>query len=183
MPRLFFALKPATGQQLAMAGAAAAPVREAGGAPLTATDLHLTLCFLGTVTDGLLTQLVTSAGRIKARRLHVPLSRMDFWSGARVLCLLPADHYEDERALGLLAQHLRDAAQECGLQPDAKGFRPHVTVARKVAPRTALLHAWPQELERPLPFDADGFVLMQSASNPGSPRYTVRHAWPASSRQ
>lgn len=182
MPRLFFALQPAADQQLAMTGAAAAPVREMGGVTLTVTDLHLTLCFLGTVAEESLPELVTSAGRIRPRRLQLPLSRMDFWTGSRVLCLLPADHHQDEPALALLAQQLRDVAQNCGLHPDAMDFRPHVTVARKVPSRTALLRPWPQELQQPMAFDANGFVLMQSASTPGSPRYTVRHAWPSARR-
>jgi 2'-5' RNA ligase len=177
MPRLFFALQPAPGQQLAMADAAVTTVREMGGVPLTATDLHLTLCFLGAVAEETLPQLMASAGRIKARRLQVPLGRMAFWTSPRVLCFLPADQHRDEHALALLAQQLHGVAQDCGLQPDAKHFRPHVTVARKLPSRTALLRTWPQDLEQPLSFDADGFVLMQSASTPGSPRYAVRHAW------
>jgi len=179
MPRLFFALQPAPDQQLAMAGAAAAPIREMSGVPLAATDLHLTLCFLGTVAEESLPELITSAGRIQPRWLQVPLCRMDFWNGSRVLCLQPADHHQHELALALLAQQLHEVAQDCSLQPDAKVFQPHVTVARKVPSRIALLRPWPQDLEQPLAFDACGFVLMQSASTPGSSRYTVRHAWPA----
>ncbi len=97
-----------------------------------------------------------------------------------MLCLLPDDD-DATQSLRPLVRTLADAAPGAGIRPDDKPFRPHVTVARKVPPADLRRWQWPQPVPAPLPFTADGFVLMESTRERGGPRYRVIRAWPAAS--
>jgi RNA 2',3'-cyclic 3'-phosphodiesterase len=178
MPRLFFALRPEPGQAEAMAEAARPLLQALGGNAVAVVDLHLTLHFLGEVPEDRIDALAMAAASLQPRFLQLALSRIDCWPAARVVCLLPGSG-TSMQATAKLARQLRVIVQAAGLPTDAKPFRPHVTVGRKIPKGSARQPAWPQQLAAPLQLAADGFVLMQGAQGPGGARYVVRRAWPA----
>lgn len=161
-----------------MAGAAGALPEELGGRPVLAADLHLTLCFIGEAPAAVLPRLSAVVAGIKARRLQLQLTMLDCWLESRVLCLLPQPG-PDLDAVVDLAANLASAARATALPVDPKPFRAHVTLARKLASRQAAARSWPQPLPVPLPFTANGFVLMQGTGTATGPRYEAVHAWPA----
>jgi RNA 2',3'-cyclic 3'-phosphodiesterase len=181
MPRLFFALRPEPGQAAAMAEATRPLLQSLGGNAVAVVDLHLTLHFLGEVPEERIDALAIAAANIQPRLLPLALTRIDCWLASRVLCLLP-DTSDDtgQQHLATLAAQLRTAAQSCGLTPDTRPFRAHVTVGRKIPSAAARARPWPQACAQSLPFKANGFVLMQGARHPAEMRYAVCHAWPAS---
>lgn len=177
MPRLFFALQPEPGQKLEIARSVQPWLKSPGGKAVPAPDLHLTLCFLGEVPQMRIAALLEAAAGIQAQRLQLRLSRIDHWRAARVLCLLAPEEDAGVQAAARLAGQLRAAARDIGLQLDARPFRAHVTVARKVPAGMTGAGAWPQELVRPLPFHANGFALMESRPDSAGPRYSVYREW------
>jgi 2'-5' RNA ligase len=178
MPRLFFALRPQAPERAAINAAALPMVQALAGRSVEQSDLHLTICFLGEVTDAVLPHLLERTETSTCGVISLALTRVDCWLPARVLCLLPEDECVPP-ALATLAATLRDTGIACGLAVDPKPFRPHVTAGRKLSPPRVRSAQWPQPLPEPLPFTANGFALMQSARAPTGPRYTVLRDWPA----
>lgn len=182
MPRLFFALRPERAQRIAAAAGTQPMVQALGARPVADADLHLTLAFLGELATQAVPGLILAADRVASASIQLLLIQVDCWTGSRVLCLLPDD------SAGLvaarhLALSLNDAIRAVGLAPDEKPFRAHVTIARKVPPAAFLSKRWPELLPSPLPFTADGFVLMESTRAPEGQRYNVIHAWPPRPRE
>jgi 2'-5' RNA ligase len=155
--------------------AAAPVVDQAAGRALQASDMHVTLCFLGSVEDSRIEALRLSAAEVRAATLTLTFDRIEFWREARVLVATA-----QPTAAGLaLAQSLQQAACDLGLAPDRKPWRPHVTLARSVLPR--LLPA-PLQAERPLPSPAtlsvSRFSLAESLVGAQPRRYATLASWP-----
>ena len=134
MMRLFVGLAPTTAV-LDDLDAACAPLRE-GREDLrwTSRELwHITLAFLGEVSEDRLDRLVPRLERAARRHLEFGLSlagggAFPSQSRANVLwCGLSGDR----KALGELAMSVSAGARRAGAPPpDARRYRPHVTLAR-----------------------------------------------------
>lgn len=177
MPRLFFAVQSTRAQQPAMQAAARSLLPQSAGRLVPAVDLHITLCFLGEVEARGVDLLVAAASTVRPALLHLELTHADWWRGSQVLCLVPEPAARAVRELVALAEQLRTVATSAGVKPDDKPFRPHVTVARKVAAGATRANLWPRRLEQALPFTANGFALLRSTGRGEGPRYAVHHAW------
>jgi 2'-5' RNA ligase len=172
--RLFFALWPDELQRQALEHAAAKAVRHSGGRPVPASNLHVTLAFLGSVPVERIPELQRVA-RQQAASLarHSPatlcFSRFAYWKEARILCALAAEESPTARAL---ATELQDATSAAGLNPDRKPFQAHVTLARKVAR--------PGELPKlhPVVWSFDSFALVESRTEPSGSVYSVIGSYP-----
>jgi 2'-5' RNA ligase len=141
--RLFFALWPEETWAVRLIEAAALPLQMAGGRTLSAADLHVTLCFLGAVDQGQIGALRASAATIRARPFDLQFERLEFWPKARIIAATAA---QVPRAGNALAQDLGEMARAAGLPPDAKIWRPHVTLVQGTGkPRwpDATEGAWP----------------------------------------
>lgn len=174
--RLFFALWPDEEQRTALVHAVARIVRRCGGRPVPATNLHITLAFLGSVPEPRLEELSAIARRTAATfpggagPLSVSLEALEHWSKPQVLAVLE----RREEALGAavsavaeLARILTAATAAAGFSPDLKPFRTHVTVARKVArpPRSSAV--------RKVLWGFDAFALVESRTLAAGPVYSV----------
>src|SRR5262249_2876768 len=131
----FFALWPEPAERQALATATAAVVGISGGRPVPKEQLHLTLAFLGAVSATRTAELEALTRRVgaawpralPARQLR--LARLAAGRKPQVLVALA----DEDAALASVAEVLRAGALAAGFSPDLKPFRPHVTVARKVA--------------------------------------------------
>jgi RNA 2',3'-cyclic 3'-phosphodiesterase len=102
-------------------------VSAAGGRALAPVDWHVTLCFLGAVGEAQRTALAGRAGQIEAAAFELQFDGLELWRGARIL----AATVSRVPPAGLaLAQALATAAQEVGLAPALKAWRPHLTLVR-----------------------------------------------------
>lgn len=179
MARLFFAVQSTRSQQLAMQAAARSLLLpQSAGRLVPAVDLHVTLCFLAEVEARDMDPLVAAATTVRPALLQLELTDADWWPRSQVLCLVPEPAAPAVRELAALAEQLRAVAATAGVVPDDKPFRPHVTVARKVAAGATRAGLWPQRLQQPLRFTANGFALLRSTGRGDGPRYAVHHAWP-----
>lgn len=175
--RLFFALQPAIDQRVALAECAAPLVAQLQAQPVPAENLHATLCFIGATATEEVARLRDVAGRQHGRPPTLRFDSLEFWRKPRILC---ATSTEDPEAVParLLAESLANAALAAGFKPDAKPFRAHLTLARKVHPRLAAQGEWPRPLVPAFVMRCDRFVLMESRSGESGSIYSVVDSWP-----
>jgi RNA 2',3'-cyclic 3'-phosphodiesterase len=172
--RLFFALWPDEVQRRTLEHAAAKAVRRSGGRPVPASNLHVTLAFLGSVTAARIPELQRIAGECAtALAQHAPptltFARLAHWKEAQILCALVAEESPTARAL---AAALQDATAAAGLNPDRKPFQAHVTLARKVSRPGAVPKL------RPVVWRFDAFALIDSRTESSGPVYSVIDSYP-----
>lgn len=129
------------------------PIR--GGRKLVAANLHLTLHYIGEVTE--VDCLLEKAGRISFRSVAFTLDQYGVFRQARVLWAGPEVWPEE---LSGLAADCRQVAADCGFSPKGDRFRPHVTLARKIRSLPALPEF------KMLSWRYSHFVLVESVSTP-----------------
>lgn len=167
--RLFFALWPDDAARGVLGDAFGAAVAAAGGRAVPAANLHLTLEFLGLVEEEALPVLAAFGADVRLPDEPVVLDRLDWWRRAAMLVAAPS-----APAAGLLAAQaqLRLALKDGGFRVDSRPFRPHVTLARKVAapppppPSAAVAWRFPE------------LALVESVATPEGSRYTPIGRWP-----
>ncbi len=172
--RLFFALWPDRNLRSRLVEVTRHARRELGKAGARVVDtanVHITLAFLGNVPDEQYQCVASSAGRIQAGSFDLLLDRWGFFRRARVYYLTPAAvPGELERLVG----RLWDVVESCGLKPDPRPYRAHLTLARKVTAR----------LDLPAPesvlWSPADFVLVSSETRSEGPVYRVLKRWPLS---
>jgi 2'-5' RNA ligase len=97
---------------------------------------HITLAFLGEVSDEALPELQESLGRAAARNAPIELSLAG--GGSFSSRALWAGVQGDVARLGRLAESVASVARRCRVKVEDKSFRPHLTLARvRGVPRTA----------------------------------------------
>jgi 2'-5' RNA ligase len=165
--RMFVALWPGQAVREALRewrdGAAWPPA----ASPVRTEQLHVTLHFLGNVPRVLVPQLVQGLD-VPVDPFELAFGHSELWHGG-IAVLAP-----DLVPAPLLALHaaLGEALERLGLTPEARQFRPHVTLARRAGPVLAPI-AGP-----PIRWQVDGYALMQSKVGDG-PDYGVVQAYRA----
>jgi 2'-5' RNA ligase len=171
--RLFVAvdLPPAVRAELVRwARAAAASARGSGGhlRLLAPTSLHVTLCFLGSVTMGEIEAIARTVEGVSSETVGELSLGAPVWLPARRPRALAVELHDD--AQGALHDELARMLVAIGaLKPERRRFRPHVTVARMRsgdAPRERGLPATPA-----LAFAPEALVLYRSWLGPTEASY------------
>ena len=167
--RLFLALWPEGALQRRMAALPETLLAPRGGGRRTlSANLHMTLAFLGAVdaaTRARLEGLIDTVGgegfELVFDRLGCFRRRGLLWVGASVP---PAP------LLALVAD-LKAAEVACGLTPDARDYRAHVTLARN------LRRCPPPMGIEPIVWPVRQFVLVRSDLGGANARYEVARTW------
>ncbi len=167
--RLFFAIEmPAAIQRQVVRWRADHFAPEAGR-PVAAANLHLTLAFLGEVSDEKRQALATMAGRIRQPGFTLTLDDAGQWLRSRVVWL---GTRQPPRGLLQLANMLRAQAARSGCYQSPQPFHPHITLLRDASHAVAI----------PPPgfhwaFPVKEFVLYESRFAGGRTRYTPLQRW------
>jgi 2'-5' RNA ligase len=174
--RLFFALWPDESTRTALVQATRKAVRRSGGRPVPQANYHVTLAFLGNQPveryDAIVAAAATLTPALTLGPIQLELDRFGYWPRPRVFWLGPARCPE---ALAGLADALWTAMTPLGLARETRPYRPHVTLARKVA-------ALPEvESPTPLIWQASEFALIESVTDERGARYTVAARFSAGS--
>jgi 2'-5' RNA ligase len=165
--RLFFALWPNDAIRARIhAMAAGLPVREGRWAPRD--NLHITLAFLGGVTESARRCAEAAADGIRARPFSLSLDQLGHWPRPRVLWL-GTSVVPDEAVR--LESDLRRGVTQCGIDVDDRPFAPHMTLFRKVS------RAGRMALVEPIEWRVDHFVLVESVTHAGGAAYRVLKRW------
>jgi RNA 2',3'-cyclic 3'-phosphodiesterase len=161
--RLFFALWPDGVVRGALATVAdALPNR--GGCAVPASNLHVTLAFAGAVNATTRECLAARADGIRGVSFLLRLTRVGYFPRSRILWLgadaCPA-------ALASLVRELNHVLENCGVKPDSRAYRPHVTLARSAAPAAACA------VTKPIDWPVESFALVASRTGPEGAHYEV----------
>ena len=129
--------------------------------------LHLTLHFLGQVDGTLLGPLRDLGAAQAARRFTLVLDRIGHWRRPQILW---AGSSSVPGELPQLHERLGAGLNALGIETEARGFKPHVTLARKVREPP------PVQPLSPLAWPVGELVLVES--RPGSlPSYHPLGRW------
>lgn len=140
--------------------------------------LHVTMRFLGEITDAQRRQLEAGAGRIASASppFDVRLTQPGAFPSMRAPRVVWVGIGQGSDALVELAEGLERESVKAGLQEEERGFVAHVTIGRVRSPKK--LQALSDALaagrwQAPAPFEADSLTLFESVLQRGGPVYTA----------
>jgi 2'-5' RNA ligase len=166
MKRLFFALWPDTDSRSQIDAFNQSIDQQ--GRKLVAENLHITLVFLGNVSDEIAEAVQQQAASISAPSFSLSFDEIDYWRRPRVLCMTCQ---RQPKPLYQLVNALTRMVEAFPVKLDKRAFRAHITLMRKAKNR-------PQCNFEPITIHADSFVLVQSVSTENGVRYQVLARWP-----
>jgi 2'-5' RNA ligase len=190
MRRVFFALWPSEEQQTALADAARSALPAEGGRLVPALNFHVTLVFVGSVAEGRMEELFKIAEHVSTTSrssrelgsgpLQLAFDAIEYWSRAKIMC---ATASTPSAAASTLSEVLKTHLLAAGFAPDlkslgsvgpgmARGFRPHVTLARKVLHRIAAMDI------DPVVWSFTEFALVESRTESEGAVYRVLESFP-----
>ncbi|MGI4720635.1 MAG: RNA 2',3'-cyclic phosphodiesterase [Janthinobacterium lividum] len=156
--RLFLALWPEPGVRHLLMQWRDAWNWPKGASPVHQDKLHVTLHFLGALPSERLPELLEGLA-VPFTPFRLDLGRATLWhNGIAVL-----EPLVQPPELPGLHRRLADALLALGLPPEARPYRPHVTMARRAASAIA-----PQD-GPPVPWSVSGYALVESRNG----MYTV----------
>jgi 2'-5' RNA ligase len=135
-----------------------------------ARNLHLTLLFLGPVEKENYNKLIDITNDIHVPRFTLQISRSGCWKRSQVAWLAP---HRIPKPLYDLVNCLTDAARQSDIEVSERGYRAHITLARKV-------HSFQSMGFTPIPWEVTDFCLFNSTPVPGGVEYQLMHSWPLS---
>ena len=163
---MFFALWPDEGTREALVKASQAAVERAAGRATPRANLHVTLAFLGAVSEAELAR-VRQISPPPAERFVLSIDTLGFRKRARLLWAAPGTV---PPALLALESWLWSELAELGISRERRPYRPHVTLARKAR------HV--SETLTPVRWPVPEFVLVESTPGERSSVYTILETWP-----
>lgn len=166
--RLFFALWPDHDLRRSLAQIAEHAV-QGRGRLIPVQDIHLTLAFLGALDAARCACMESAAESVSVPAFELELVRLGHWPTPRVVWSAAKAIPE---ALDALVSALRRGMAGCGLKPESRGFKAHLTLARKVRlpGEFSLSHD-------PLRWRVADFHLVASQTLPTGAHYHILRSW------
>lgn len=167
--RLFFALWPTDEFRAELAAATQAIAEASGGRLIPPRNFHVTLLFLGEISN----QKLPAIQQAAAAMVGSPAFTLDFdtvesW-GRRLLSLTSSTA---PSAAIELAEKLRASLNTTLKQLDDRPYRPHITLARDL-PRSLQ-----SQKIKSLRQQVNDFVLVESVRDASGSHYSVVERWP-----
>ncbi|MGE0384224.1 MAG: RNA 2',3'-cyclic phosphodiesterase [Gammaproteobacteria bacterium] len=165
--RLFFALWPDDAVRIRIA-AVQRDLRTPHCRPVPVPNLHLTLAFLGGQPEVVRMEVERVAAAVRVPAFTVVLDSAGYWPGPGIQWLAPATP-----CAALLHMHgaLASALRAAGVEPDARPYAPHVTLARRARGPVAATGF------EPVIWPVQRFALIESFSGPAGSRYEPLACW------
>jgi 2'-5' RNA ligase len=162
--RLFFALWPDEAVRLELVRITRQLAVPPGAKRMVPDNLHLTLAFIGTQGQEVQECLEQQAAAIDLPPFTLTFDQIGFFAKPQVVWL--GDKNPPESLLQL-AQALKQAQLQCGLEPETRPFQTHLTLLRKVRHPPA-----PFQPE-PVIWAVNDFVLVASETLPEGAQYRI----------
>lgn len=169
--RLFFAMWPSNGVRQPIVETLASLSHPVKCRVMQAENLHITLHFIGRVSEPVKECLHAAAQSVNAKAFQLNLDSFGhfrkakiFWMGCREL---PGEALQLHSKLGA-------ALEACGYQPDKRRYSPHVTLMRKC------IIPFPPQYDFSIPWLVDQFVLVESVTHQEGVEYRVIEKYPLS---
>jgi RNA 2',3'-cyclic 3'-phosphodiesterase len=175
MPRLFTALELPQSVRLNLS-LIRAPIN--GAKWVEAENMHITLRFAGNIDERTADDFAGRLRDIRAEPLAITIAGVGAFAGREARVLWAG--VDGGTGLERLYRANERAARAAGLEPDPRGFKPHVTLARARGVRPHLAARFLEEngalkLEA---FVATRFVLLSARPGSGGPPYALEEAFP-----
>jgi 2'-5' RNA ligase len=165
MGRLFFAVWPGAAASGDLALVAESLSGLAGGKPMPAEKIHMTLAFLGSLDDGAAAKAVAAAARVKGGAIRMEIDQVGSFRRARVGWAAPS---RPDAALAALQERLAGELKAAGFALEDRAFAPHATLVRKIAKPV------PRAPMPPVQWRSQAFTLVEST---GTGRYEILESW------
>ncbi|MGS2721444.1 RNA 2',3'-cyclic phosphodiesterase [Paraglaciecola aestuariivivens] len=139
--------------------------------PVAASNFHITLAFLGQVTNKHLDSLEQGIENMAAvQSFAVQLTHLGYWAKPKALWL---GCQQVDTAHSRLAKQLQAISKKAGLVMPQQDYVAHLTLARKCQsnPPAALI-------EPDFSWQVAHFHLFESVSTPTGVSYQIRKTWP-----
>jgi 2'-5' RNA ligase len=141
-------------------------------------QLHLTLRFIGEVDRPIGEDIAAAVGRIRSERFSLRLSGVGRFAQRNSGALWAG--VEPKGPVAALAAKVERACQSAGLEPEARAFHPHITLARWKGRRTREVQDF---LERRRgfasdPFEVEAFTLFESRLSRHGAHYEAVTTYP-----
>ena len=167
--RLFFALWPSQQIRATVEEVASPLLHEVDGRIITPENFHITLHFIGSVTDEVKHCLHQSAQSVTCEAFDLRLDHFGFFSKAKIFWMAPQFMPPQ---LTRLHNTLGNALTACDFQPDLRAYSPHVSLLRKAGKTAVDYPAFS------INWHVDEFVLIESCSNVTGVSYKVLERYP-----
>lgn len=141
--------------------------------------LHVTLRFFGDVAENVAADLDAELAMVTGAPLNLELEGVGAFGEGYEIHAVWAGLAEDPD-LRQLARRCETAARRAGLKPDARVYKPHVTLAYLRRPNPAEVAAWlaANSLLKSPPFRATSFGLYSSWRTTEGSRYRLEREYP-----
>lgn len=167
--RLFYALWPLTDTQRHWFDQTTPVMTLIGGRRMPASNLHMTLHFLGDVPGDKVGLLSAIGSDTVSEALPLRLDRIECWQKSGIACLRATETPALQRLVGRLETAL--SMERFALEK--RRFKAHVTLARDIASVDQAMPVWPV-----LEWQATTLALVRSRLTPAGSEYAVIDEWP-----
>ena len=168
MNRLFFALWPDDALRQKIDAMQPAD-NESAGRRVIKENYHITLAFMGEVTDRQWERLEMNAATFQFPAFDLQLDQLGHWEHAQVLWL---GCRHTPKGLQTLVDGLKQMLHQVGLPTEQREYHPHLSLRRKLPQGPAT-----QRVE-PIEWPVREFVLSRSIIHSSGPEYQVISRWP-----
>ena len=165
MGRMFFAIWPEPAAARALLQVGESLVELAGGKLQPVEKIHMTLAFLGSLTEEESGSAVLAAAPIRASEVRMTVDAVGSFRRSKVGW---AASSAPVPALADLQSDLANRLRERGFKLEDRAFTPHITLVRKLGKPV------PRAPMPPIEWRSRAFTLVEST---GDGRYEIRESW------
>lgn len=162
--RLFFALWPSEHVRQSIVEALSSLPPQINGRAIQTQNLHVTLYYVGQVTESTKDCMHAAAQSVKAEAFQLNLDRFGLFPKAKILWMGVQNTPEQ---LFQLHKKLGTALEDCGFVTDERAFAPHLTLLRKCRGPV------PENINFSIPWRVEEFVLVESITCKEGVKYQV----------
>lgn len=125
-------------------------------------DYHITLQFLGDVSDGQMEDLKQHLSAVKAEPFQLQIGTAHYFGMSNAPRVLLSSIDGDSEKLHTLQRAVCTATSKLGFEPEKRAYKPHVTLARKYNGNVPFQENQLMTVPSGMSWSADHFVLMKT---------------------
>ena len=162
--RLFFALWPSGQVRRSIGEMLSSLPAQTNGRAVQVHNLHVTLYYVGQVTESTKDCMHTAAQSVEAEGFQMNLDRLGLFPKAKIFWMWAENTPEK---LMQLHKKLGTALEDCGFVTDERAFAPHLTLLRKCRGPV------PENINFSIPWRVEEFILVESITYKEGVKYQV----------